>query len=44
LLEDLGNKLIEEHSLVSEMAFLTFNTLIDLISVDRSLNTDEIQL
>jgi len=29
---------------VSEMAFMTFNSLIDLISVDRSLNNDEIQL
>lgn len=40
LVEDLGNKLVEEHAMVSEMAFLTFNTLIELISIDRALTND----
>jgi hypothetical protein len=41
LIRDLGSKLIEEHSMVSEMAFSTFNDLIELISVDRALTTDD---
>jgi hypothetical protein len=36
----LGNKLVEEHSMVSEMAFDTFNKLIELISIDRALTND----
>lgn len=44
LIEDFGNKLVEEHSMVSEMAFVTFNTLIELISVDRALTNDEIAI
>lgn len=40
LISDLGAKLIEEHSMVSEMAFSTFNELIELISIDRALTTD----
>lgn len=41
LISDLGAKLVEEHSMVSEMAFWTFNQLIDLISIDRALTNDE---
>lgn len=37
LVEQLGDKLVEEHALVSEMAFATFNTLVELISIDRGL-------
>ncbi len=40
--EELGNKLVEEHSMVSEMAFSTFNQLIELISTDRALSIDYI--
>lgn len=43
LVEDLGNKLVEEHSMVSEMAFTTFNELIELISIDRALTNDSIE-
>lgn len=42
-MEDLGNKLVEEHSMVSEMAFTTFNELIELISIDRALTNDSIE-
>lgn len=41
LIHDLGAKLVEEHSMVSEMAFTTFNDLIELISVDTSLKEDD---
>ncbi len=37
LVEQLGDKLVEEHAMVSEMAFATFNTLVELISIDRGL-------
>ena len=40
LVSDLGAKLVEEHSMVSEMAFNTFNDIIELISVDRALTSD----
>ena len=44
LIKDIGAKLVEEHSMVSEMAFNTFNELIELISVDRALTTDELDV
>jgi hypothetical protein len=40
LVEELGNKLVEEHAMVSEMAFSAFNALIELISIDRALTND----
>ena len=39
-MEDLGNKLIEEHAMVSEMAFLAFNDLIDIISITKDVSED----
>lgn len=44
LISDLGAKLVEEHSMVSEMAFNTFNDIIELISVDRALTSDELDV
>jgi len=45
LIEGLGNKFIEEHNMVSEMAFQTFNELIGIISIDRVLaNSSEIEI
>lgn len=40
LVEQLGDKLVEEHAMVSEMAFSTFNTLVELISIDRALTSE----
>ncbi len=40
LVEQLGDKLVEEHAMVSEMAFSTFNTLVELISIDRALASE----
>ena len=39
-MEQLGDKLVEEHAMVSEMAFSTFNTLVELISIDRALTSE----
>ena len=44
LVSDLGAKLVEEHSMVSEMAFNAFNDIIELISVDRALTSDELDV
>ena len=44
LIRDLGAKLVEEHSMVSEMAFFTFNELIELISIDRAFTNDEVEV
>ena len=44
LIQDLGSKLVEEHGMVNEMAFIAFNELIELISVDRGLTADEISI
>lgn len=40
LIQDIGAKLVEEHAMVSEMAFSTFNTLVELISIDRAFTSD----
>lgn len=42
LIKDLGSKLVEEHNMVSEMGFFAFNELIELISIDRALTTDDL--
>ena len=34
--------MVEEHTMVNEMAFFTFNTLVELISIDRALTSDEL--
>ena len=41
---DLGSKMVEEHGMVSEMAFSTFNEIIELISIDRTLTSDEVSV
>ena len=36
--------MVEEHGMVSEMAFSTFNEIIELISIDRTLTSDEVSV